>query len=131
MWENRALLIPRLKSDLETGANVASLFAIYSNRKSTVSRVRVFFFAVIDFFSRWRNAGPFHPRKRDAQRSGRNFRGGSRGATRSALQQSSEGAPWRKFCRRRPEESAACLTRACAVPAAAREQARVPGPSIS
>src|SRR6266571_4509561 len=42
--ENRALLIPRLKSDLETGANVASLFAIYSNRKSTVSRVRVLFF---------------------------------------------------------------------------------------
>jgi len=90
MWENRALLIPRLKSDLETGANVASLFAIYSNRKSTVSRVRVFFFAVIDFFSRRRNADPFRPRKRDAQRSGRNFRGGSRGAIRSALQQSSE-----------------------------------------
>ncbi|HEX9570764.1 MAG TPA: hypothetical protein VF969_00755, partial [Burkholderiales bacterium] len=88
--ENRALLIPRLKSDLETGANVASLFAIYSNRESTVSRVRVFFFAVIDFFSRRRNADPFRPRKRDAQRSGRNFRGGSRGATRSALQQSSE-----------------------------------------
>src|SRR3989442_15126994 len=88
--ETRALLIPRLKSDLETGANVASLFAIYSNRKSTVSRVRVFFFAVIDFFSRRRNADPFRPRKRDAQQSGGNFRGGSRGATRPALQQSSE-----------------------------------------
>src|SRR2546427_11251182 len=48
--ENRALLIPRLKSDLETGANVASLFAFYSNRKSTVSRVRVFFFVVNSLF---------------------------------------------------------------------------------
>src|SRR2546426_12131783 len=48
--ENRALLIPRLKSDLETGANVASLFAIYSNRKSTVSRVRGFFLRSSIFF---------------------------------------------------------------------------------
>src|SRR2546428_8079225 len=73
--ENRALLIPRLKSDLETGANVASLFAIYSNRKSTVSRVRVFFFAVIDFFSRRRNARPFRPRN-----GMRNDRGETSGA---------------------------------------------------
>jgi hypothetical protein len=42
------LLIPRLKSDLETGANVASVSAFYNNRKSTVSRVRVL--AVADFF---------------------------------------------------------------------------------
>src|SRR2546427_4373610 len=68
--ENRALLIPRLKWDRETGAKGASLFAIYSNRKSTVSRVRGFFFAVTDYFSRRRNADPFRPRKRDAKRSG-------------------------------------------------------------
>src|SRR2546428_3559103 len=88
--ENRALLIPRLKSDLETGANVASLFAIYSNRKSTVSRVRVFFFCGHRFFFTAAKRRPVSSAERDAQRSGRNFRGGSRGATRSALQQSSE-----------------------------------------
>src|SRR2546428_4498121 len=112
--ENRALLIPRLKSDLETGANVASLFAIYSNRKSTVSRVRVFFFAVIDFFSRRRNADPFRPRKRDAQRSVRKFRGGSRGAIRSPVEQSREVPPGGGACRRRPEGSAAWPRRGCA-----------------
>src|SRR5713226_2421068 len=82
--ENRALLIPRLKSNLETGANVASLFAFYSNRKSTVSRVRVFFFAVADFFHDGETPTRF------VRRSGmRDDRGelqrSSRGAIRSAL----------------------------------------------
>jgi hypothetical protein len=59
--ENRALLIPRLKSDLETRANVARLFAFYSNRKSTVSSARVVFFATVDFFSGLQDAIPRPP----------------------------------------------------------------------
>src|SRR5258706_1663446 len=47
--ENRALLIPRLKSVRERGRDIARPFAIYSNCKSIVSSIRG---AHIGFFSR-------------------------------------------------------------------------------
>jgi hypothetical protein len=52
--ENRALLIPRLKSVRESGRDIARPFAIYSNCKSTVSSIHGFHIQI--FFATARDA---------------------------------------------------------------------------
>src|SRR5438552_11944481 len=80
--ENWALLIPRLKSVRESGRDIARPFAIYSNCKSTVSRVHGV--RVEIFFDGKTRASFFRPTR---MRSVGNFGGRARNANRSALHQ--------------------------------------------
>src|SRR5206468_10653549 len=58
--ENRALLIPRLKSFRESGRDIAHAFAIYNNCKSIVSSIHG---CRVEFFSTARRAPAFSGRR--------------------------------------------------------------------
>ncbi len=84
--ENRALLIPRLNSVGESGCDIARPFAIYSNCKSIVSSIHRLHIQI--FFATATNAPA--PAVADAGALAELSGGDSRGASRSALHQSSE-----------------------------------------